>query len=248
MKPNSFKCLLICIGFSYSCNLTAQPSTEDFKAAFVKELQQLLPEGYEKRTIKIVEVIPGAVNSGTYSYKVTAYIHDYDEGYPPNQYYGQTCLGKMDGYRFTMHKDDFGEWLVQGRFTVPDANCKTNTAEGVRSIPLETVPGTIYTKGSNAGKGTEKTQPAKEVTASTLYIGEYASYGTGGRMMAGMGFTLLVNGKYHDLDKGRAGVYVYNKQKGTITFNGGFLDGQIGKNVNANGFDLSATVHCEPWR
>jgi hypothetical protein len=33
-----------------------------------------------------------------------------------------------------------------------------------------------------------------------------------------------------------------------LTFRGGFLDGQVGKTVRANGFSLSSTVSCEPWR
>lgn len=87
--------------------------------------------------VKLVQVTPEKTNSGTTSFKVSAYIHDYDEGYPPNKYYGQTCVGKMDNY---------------------------------------------------------------------------------------------------------------NKKARTITFIGGFLSGQIGKNLSTKGFDISPTVYYEPWR
>ena len=250
MKFTSLKSLLIFSLLLYGCTTTAQPSAEDFKATFVKQLQQLLPSGFEKRTVKIVQVTPGKSTGGNYSFKVTAYIHDYDEGYAPNKYYGQTCLGKMDNYVFNMRKDDFGEWLVQGRFTVPlsDVTCKDNTAQGAMSITLESVPGSVYQKSNSGPTGSVKTAPPKATTTSSLYIGEYASYGTGNRSMAGMGFTLLAGGRYYDLDKQRGGSYVYDMQKGTISFKGGFLDGQIGRNVKAGGFDLSATVYCEPYK
>jgi len=238
--------LIILVAFALiaACNSEAQPSTEIFKEAFVKKLQSLRPEGYEKRTVKIVQVTPGKTNSGTTSYKVTAYIHDYDEGYPPNKYYGQTCVGKMDNWTFTMHKDDFGEWTVEGRFTTNNS-CITNPAQGQESQPLTSLPGTIYEIGKNAASSkTVKSTNNK----SPLYIGEYAAYGTGGRLMTGMGMILTADNHYYDLDKKRGGTYSYNQQTGTITFSGGFLSGQTGKNVNTRGFDISATVHYEPWR
>jgi hypothetical protein len=245
MKIISISLLLIAAGLLSTCNSIAQPSTEIFKEVFVKQLQQLRPEGYERRTVKLVQVTPGKTTSGTTSYKVTAYIHDYDEGYPPNNYYGQTCVGKMENWIFKMLKDDFGEWMVQGAFTVTNNSCITNPSDGVESQPLSAVPGTIYITGKNTAA--TKTASTSD-NISSLYIGEYAAYGTGGRMMAGMGMILTSGNRYTDLDKGRGGTYIYNKQSGTITFKGGFLDGQIGKNVNTQGFDISSTVHYEPWR
>ncbi len=193
--------------------------------------------------MKIVQVTPGKTKSGTTSYKVTAFIHDVDNGYPPNSYFGQTCVGKMEAWPFTMHKDDFGEWVVQGAFTVTNNECKTNTAEGSESISLDALPGAVYVAG-NATPSVRSTTVKKP----TLYVGEYAAYGTGGRIMAGMGMTLLPGNKYYDLDKGRGGTYSYNEQAGTISFSGGFLTGQKGTNVGADGFDISETVHYEPWR
>lgn len=237
--------LLACINL-FSCNSEAQPSTEIFKEALVKRLQSLRPDGFERRTVKLVQVVPGKTNSGTTSYKVTAYIHDYDEGYPPNKYYGQTCVGKMDNWPFTMHKDASGEWIVQGKFTVTDSDCQTNTAEGSESLPLADVPGTTYEPGKN--NQAKKNSPKTEENQDLLYIGEYAAYGTGGRLMAGMGIILTKDNRYYDLDKKRGGTYNYDKKTATISFQGGFLSGQKGRNVNTNGFDLSETVHYEPYR
>ena len=238
--------VLFAVGLLPACNSQAQPSADIFKEAFVKQLQQLRPEGYERRTVKLVQVTTGKTNSGTTSYKVTAYIHDYDEGYPPNNYYGQTCLGKMDNWIFTMHKDDFGEWAVQGMFTVTNSTCISNPSQGVESQPITAVPGTIYETGKNTAT-TDKPATTTD-NKSSLYIGEYAAYGTGGRLMAGMGLILTSGNRYYDLHKQRGGTYNYNQKAGTITFTGGFLSGQTGKNVNTTGFDISTTVHYEPWR
>ena len=238
--------ILFACGLLAACNSEAQPSTGIFKEAFVKQLQLLRPEGYERRAVKLVQVTPGKTNSGTTTYKVTAYIHDYDEGYPPNSYYGQTCVGKMDNWIFTIHKDDFGEWAVQGMFTVTNNSCITNPSEGVASQPLSAVPGTLYEIGKNPAANDQTVNNTDNI--SPLYIGEYAAYGTGGRLMTGMGMTLTSGNRYYDLDKKRGGTYNYNKQAGSITFSGGFLSGQTGKNVNPKGFDISATVHYEPWR
>jgi len=63
-----------------------------------------------------------------------------------------------------------------------------------------------------------------------------------------MGFVLDRSGKYTDVDGGRGGNYSYNAGASTIAFRGGFLDGQVGKNVRTTGFNISSTVSCEPWR
>ena len=84
--------------------------------------------------------------------------------------------------------------------------------------------------------------------ASSLHLGEYATYGYGGgaHIIAGMGFILLQGGGYYDLEHQRGGKYVHNAAKGTVSFQGGFLDGQVGKK-DGTGFWLSETVFCEPF-
>jgi hypothetical protein len=236
---------LTCALVSFS-SCSQKPSVELFKQVFNAHMQKLRPEGYTKRTINFVQVTPGTPNGGYYPFKVTAYVHDYGPGYPSNHYYGQTCLGKMDGWKFDLLKNDFGEWTVQGRFTA-DNECKNNPSEGAEAIPLSSVPGTSYTKTETPV--IEKTQQkTSEANASKLYLGQYACYGTGGRLMAGMGFYLLPGGSYYDLDKQRGGTYTYNAQDATISFHGGFLSGQIGKKVKMTGFQLTNTVNAEPWR
>ncbi len=223
----------------------SQPGIEQFKQAFEKRMQQLKPADAARRTIKYVDVVAGKPNGGYYPFTATVYIHDYSAGYPANKYYGQTCLGKMEGWKFDLLKDDAGEWTVRGAMTVTgsDKKCANNTAVGVEAIPLASVPGTVYQPGNAPAP-----VPADRKPATLLYIGEYASYGTGGHLLIGMGFTLLQNGTYYNLDKKQGGSYTYNAQQATISFKGGFLNGQVGKNVKTTGFDLSETIHCEPWR
>ena len=94
----------------------------------------------------------------------------------------------------------------------------------------------------------KKIEPTNETTTGQLYLGEYACYGYGNRIMTGMGFVLSQNGSYTDIDKGRGGNYIYDAESATIKFNGGFLDGQTGTEVTAKGFPLSETVFAEPWK
>ena len=229
----------------------AQPSVEQFKQQFYVQMQKLKPEGTTRRNVSFVQVIKGSSNGGYYSFKVTAYVHDYGPGYPSNHYYGQTCIGKFDGLKYDMLKDDFGGWIIQGKFTasLSDSKCLDNTSQGSEAIPLASVQGSIYNPTHT--NQTVKIAPQQKPSAnksSTLYIGEYACYGTGNRLMAGMGFILKPNATYVDLDNKRGGSYTYNAQSATITFNKGFLAGQVGKNVKQTGFQISNTVTAEPWR
>jgi hypothetical protein len=131
--------------------------------------------------------------------------------------------------------------------SVLGATCKDNPSEGVSSIPLNTVPGTPVDKTPDK-TAASPAPPAAAKDAGSLYVGEYACYGAGNRLMAGMGFHLKAGNKYEDGDGGRGGTYTYNAGASTISFKGGFLDGQAGRNVRATGFALSASVSCEPWR
>jgi len=234
--------------FFLSCTSVGQPTVEQFKQQFYVQMQKLKPADVTRRNITFVQVTKGSPNGGYYPFKVTAYVHDYSPGYPANHYYGQTCVYKFDGLKYDMLKDDFGGWKIQGAFTasLDNTKCVNNPSQGAEAIPLSSVQGTVYSQTST----TPTTPPQRQTPNKNgeLYIGQYACYGTGNRLMAGMGFTLKSNGTYVDLDNKRGGSYIYNPQKATISFNGGFLSGQVGKNVKQSGFQLSNTVTAEPWR
>ena len=221
-----------------------QPTIAQFEQTIVAQLQGLKPQGTAVRTVRFVSAQAGKAKGGYFPFLVTASIHDYGTGYPPNNYFGETCVGKMTNEKFDMVKDNFGNWMVQGRLTASDHECKRNPSEGVSSIPLSSVPGS---PASNA-PAPAPSASASKAPATTLYIGEWACYGFGNRIMAGMGFVLDSKGGYADTDGARGGKYSYNSANSTLTFSGGFLSGQVGKNVKTTGFDITATVSCEPWR
>jgi hypothetical protein len=228
-----------------SAPLQGQPSVAQFKEVLNARLQKLKPEGTSVRTVLFEAAQAGTPNGPIYPFEVTLSIHDYGTGYPPNGYFGQTCVGKMDKWKFDMLRDDFGNWNVQGRMTITGAQCKNNPSQGVSSIPLATLTGTPA--GNEPATAARPTTPPA-AASQKIYIGEYACYGAGNRLMAGAGFILKAGNSYEDVDGKRGGTYQYDAGAATISFRGGFMDGQVGRNVRPTGFTLSATVSCEPWR
>jgi len=177
---------------------------------------------------------------------VSGYIRDYEPGYPANRYYGNTCVGHMDKKVFRLVRDDFGQWQAQGAMTIspgPDLQCKPNPAAGVSSIPLSSLQGT------GAQTGTPPAAPiapaAQGGGGGALATGEYACYGSGGRLLIGLGFKVPSNGVYTDLDRKSKGTFA--AQGTSIVFHGGHLDGQTGRNLKNNRFVLGQMVSCEPF-
>jgi hypothetical protein len=226
---------LLCAACSSEGNNS--PTTEQFQAALDAQLQALRPEGYTERTVLFESVRAGASNGPRHAFVVTATIHDYGPGYPPNGYYGQTCVGRMDNWTFEMLPNAAGDWVVQGRMTVSDAPCQENPAEGQAAVALSSL----------SGQRASRVAPPPAPTGGSLALGQYACYGTGGRLMAGMGFVLAANGTYADLDGDRGGRWQYDDGAASIAFSGGFLDGQRGTGASAEGFAISNTVSCEPY-
>ena len=238
MKFNRL-CLTSCALLLAACTTQGDegPSPEQFKAALDAQLQALRPDGYTERTVLFENVRVGTSNGPRHSFAVTATIHDYGPGYPPNGYYGQTCVGRMDNWIFEMLPNAVGDWTVQGRMTVTDNECRNNPAEGQAAIPLTSLSGQ---------RAAAVAMPAAP-TGGALALGEYACYGTGSQLMAGMGFVLSPDGTYADLDNDRGGSWQLDEGSASIRFSGGFLDGQRGTGVSAEGFAMTNTVSCEPY-
>lgn len=213
------------------------PTSDVLKQVLTKTLLSLTPDGTTERQVLYQSVKPAPKKGALYPFAVTAIVRDYGPGYPRNQYYGETCIGKMENWIFNLAPGSNGEWSVDGRMTVTDKICTKNPSAGVSAVPLATLP------GAPAPSGNPAAAPVPE-----LHTGEWACYGTGGRLMAGMGFHLQTNGTYLNGDKKAAGRYIHNKAAGTISFHGGFLDGQVGRGLKALSFQLTNTVSCEPWR
>ena len=240
MKP-LFPCLMAAaLGLGGSPLACAQaPTVETLKQLLQQRLQKLRPEGASERNVLFQDVRAAAPNGGDYLFLVTALIRDYEAGYPANRYYGQTCVGRMDQRKFIVSLDEFRQWKVEGAMTVtsgPDKTCKPNPAAGVSSIPLQSLA------GSAAPAGAPAAPTAAQGTAAGISTGEWACYGSGGRLLIGLGFRITADGKYTDLD--RKGTGTYSIQGSTIRFRGGHLDGQSSGNFRGNRFDMG-NVSCE---
>ena len=79
-----------------------------------------------------------------------------------------------------------------------------------------------------------------------LKTGEYACYGSGGRIMIGLGFKVNGGGRYTDLDGKNPGTF--SVAAGNVRFKGGHLDGQVGRALTEKGrFRIGAQASCEPF-
>ena len=83
-------------------------------------------------------------------------------------------------------------------------------------------------------------------SAAGLQAGEYACVGSGGSILIGLGFKLQANGTYTDLDGKSRGRVTYNGSN--VTFVGGHLAGQVGRNVRGgNSFEINA-ISCSLFK
>jgi hypothetical protein len=217
------------------------PSPAVLQQVLEKRLLSLRPDGMTERQVLFEEVRAGAKVGNAYPFTVTGSIRDYGPGYPANNFYGQTCVGRIPGWVFQLSRNATGDWQVDGRMTVTDSRCEKNPAAGVSSIPLASLKG--------AAAPAQPVPGAERATGPTeLHLGEWACYGTGGRLMAGLGFILQADGTYLNGDKKPGGRWIREVAAARISFRGGHLDGQTGSKLTGQGMTLSNTVSCEPWR
>lgn len=86
---------------------------------------------------------------------------------------------------------------------------------------------------------------AQSAVNGSLRLGEYACYGSGGRILAGFGFKVLAGGRYTDLDATSSGSYTVEGD--TLKFRGGHLDGTVGRALKKSNFRIGAQADCEPF-
>ena len=260
MRFRAAFCMLT-LALTFFIHAEDAPTVDQLKAALNVRLQKLKPDWAKERTVLFQEVKAGRPDGPFFPFQFTATVHDYGTGFPKNKFYGQTTVGKIEQAKFDMKRDDFGGWAVEGPMTPGNSVSKNNPSEGVSAIPLSTLtgeqapaPGVATPAVPNAAKqegaalGAQIAQPQAPAANVNLYIGEWASYGTGGRLLIGLGFKLKADGTYTNLDGGEGGTYIYNAGTATIAFKGGFMDGQTGREVRSTGFRLSNTVSCEPYK
>jgi hypothetical protein len=219
------------------------PSTKDFMRVLDAKIQRAKPREVFQRTIVFADVSAGEVEGEVYSFIVTATIHDYNPGWPPDHYYGKTCITRIVRTRYRMLRDRLGEWTVETNADTPPSVCTDNPMEDKSAFPLDSLRGTRV--------GTSAPLPAlmtkKQVNVS-LRIGEYACTGPGGRIASQMNFRLNPDKTYTDLEGARGGTYVFDALSATLKFRGGFLDKMGGPSVESlSVFRISPTLTCAPW-
>jgi hypothetical protein len=220
---------IACSGFPAMAADT--PSVDTLKQVLEQHLQKLRPVGTTERNVLFQEVRAGT----GHWFQVTMTIRDYGPGYPPNQYYGETCVGHMEKEPFELIRDPFGGWQVQGRMTVTmddGHQCKPNPSAGVSSIPLASLTGTP----AASGPGTPAT-PAATATKPTGKDGAHGSvtaksydcvFSIDATLQTVPGFTIKAGGKYMDAD-GKNGTYTFDPAQSLITFHGGSMDGNAAR-------------------
>ncbi len=137
-----------------------------------------------------------------------------------------------------------GPQIVRARCSAYPALSRT---EGV--YIAQNSPGSIRKATGRIGPAAAKTAapaaPKTAAAAAGLKIGEYACYGSGGRPMIGLGFKVLPGNRYTDLDNKNPGTFAISG--GNVTFKGGHLGGQVGRELKGTSFRIGAQASCEPW-
>jgi hypothetical protein len=221
----------------------AAPSTTQFMRVLDAKLQQARPRDILKRTILLADVSVGEPVGRIYPFTATATIHDYTPGWPPERYFGKTCITRLVGARYNMLRDAIGEWKVETKANTPAPVCTDNPTDGKSAVPLDSLRGTRV--------GTSLPPPelmTKKRVNINLKLGEYACIWPTGRISSQMRFRLNRDKTYTDLEGARGGTYTYEPFSATIKFNGGFLDKMGGKAVSdISAFALTPSLTCSPW-
>ena len=220
--------LLLGCGATSLAPAASAPSIETAKQVLDQKWQKLKPDGMTERNVLFQDVRAGAVNAGSYPFRVTAIIRDYGPGYPRNGYYGETCVARIEGETYTLWAGATG-WQVDGRMT-PDLSakkCQKNPVAGVSSMPLQTLPGTPAPSGPIASAGPQR--------SGGLVEGPYTCW-SNGQSRPLLNFTIRGSGQYVGAD-GSAGTFTFDPASSRVTFKGGPL-GDLG-----HGF---STIYYEP--
>jgi hypothetical protein len=202
------------------------PSIDEAKQALNRRWQQLKPSSVTERNVLFEDIRAGRPDGPYFPFKATVIIRDYDPGYPPNHYYGKTCVSRMEGKVFTLQMDpSFGEWHAEGRMA-PDMNetrCQNNPAANVSSIPLASLSGTPAPSGQIAPPRASATPPAA-AAAGRMPAGAYECWANGQANLI-LNFTVTGGNRYTGSD-GQSGTFSLDGQN-RITFHGGSLDGAM---------------------
>lgn len=112
------------------------PSVDQVKGLITEHLRALTPQGVTERDVAFQDVRPGTPYADVaglrtqpqtrYPFQVTLALRDYEPGYPPNHYFGSTCVSHLTKSVFTVTADDFDGWAIEGAWTPTDKDCTPN--------------------------------------------------------------------------------------------------------------------------
>ncbi|MEP6732604.1 MAG: hypothetical protein ABJE10_18315 [bacterium] len=224
--------------------VAAPPTAKEFMLVLDARFQKAKPAEIFKRTIVFRSVTPGTPVDDVYPFVVNATVHDYTPGWPPEHFYGKTCIARINGWKYTMKRNEIREWSVDGRVAISDTTCVANPAEAVSAFPLDSIPGSRV--------GSSAPLPALVIPKPTAFIltyGEYACIETGGRIIKSRGFRIKRDKTYTDAEGTRGGTYVLEPFVETLTFHGGFLDGvKVTHIKRTRSFSFPDALTCAPWQ
>lgn len=119
-------------------------------------------------------------------------------------------------------------------------------SRGAGVYTVDRDPASVRLATGNIGKPPAAPPAAARAEGpGALKQGEYACYGSGGRLLIGLGFEVLPGNRYVDLDGGNAGTFSVSGT--SVSFSGGHLDGQSGRDLRGASFTLGANAGCEPY-
>lgn len=199
------------------------PGIDEAKQALNKKWQKLKPDSAAERDVLFQDVRAGRPAGASYPFKVTALIRDYERGYPPNHYYGRTCVSRIDQEVYTLELDQFNEWDAQGRMT-PDMNnvrCANNPAANVSAIPLSSLSGTPAAPQRAAAQQAYASPQASQ-SGGGIAPGAYQCWGNGDAHLT-MNFAVQSGNRYTGYN-GQGGSYTLDGSN-RVAFRGGPLDG-----------------------
>ncbi len=195
----------------------AAPNVETAKQVLTKRWMDLRPDWAAERNVLFEDVRALGHTTSSWTFEVTATVRDYGRGYPPNRYYGQTCVGRFDNIQFSIWTDGV-QWKADGMFTAPSTKCHENPAANVSSIPVQTL------RGTPTGGAPVVAPPAPERSGGVVE-GQYECW-SNGQARGLLNFTIVAGGRYLD-SSGKPGSFAFSPANSRITFRGGVWGGGV---------------------
>lgn len=116
---------------------------------------------------------------------------------------------------------------------------------GIYTVDRDNPTAVRHATGEIGEIAPEPTPSREAAPPAGLKRGEYACYGSGGRVMAGVGFKVLSGDRYEDLEGNERGSFSISGT--TVRFRGGHLDGQEGRDLRGHNFTIAGQAECEPY-